>query len=193
MLVMSAHYFQAEPSGILRNKDIASSTLFRIAFKLHIALGIVAIAVGPMQFAQRLRVARRGWHRAAGYVYFGAVFTSAVTGLVIAQFAMGGVVTQIGFSLLATFWFASATLALRAILRRDVRTHQQWMYINYGLTFAAITQRTLLLVPLLSGIAFMPIYQLSAWLPWILNTGIAWYFFQRVSTPAALEQHAAVA
>jgi hypothetical protein len=51
--------------------------------------------------------------------------------------------------------------------------------ISYGLTFAAITQRTLLLVPLLTDIEFIFIYRLSAWLPWILNTAIALYLFKK--------------
>ena len=50
--------------------------------------------------------------------------------------------------------------------------HGLYMELSYALTFAAITQRSLLLVPLLTDVPFMPIYQLSAWLPWLLNLGL---------------------
>ena len=47
------------------------------------------------------------------------------------------------------------------------------MFISYGLTFTAIPQRTLLLLQLLMDLAFIPVYQTSAWPPWLLNTGVA--------------------
>jgi hypothetical protein len=114
-----------------------------------------------------------------GYIYLSSVLISSVMGLLVAQFAMGGIVSTIGFSILAVFWFVSAIIAITSIRKKDIVTHKKWMFISYGLTFAAITQRTLLLVPLLTDIEFIFIYRLSAWLPWILNTAIALYLFKK--------------
>ncbi|NAY91723.1 DUF2306 domain-containing protein [Muricauda sp. JGD-17] len=179
MLIMSLHFFQHEISGILKYKDISSSALYRLCFKSHILFGIIAIFTGPTQFLTRLRIERLNLHKRLGYVYFFSVLFSSVMGLIAAQFAMGGIVSTIGFSVLSVFWFTSAILAIHTIRKKDIRTHKKWMYVNYGLTFAAITQRTLLLIPLFLDIKFISIYRLSAWAPWILNTMVALYLFKK--------------
>jgi hypothetical protein len=99
-------------------------------------------------------------------------------GLIVAQYAMGGIISTIGFSILAILWGVTAVLAIISIKKKAIIAHKKWMFISYGLTFAAITQRTLLLVPLLTDIKFIFIYRLSAWLPWMLNTIIAFYLFR---------------
>lgn len=179
MLVMSMHFFQNEVSGIMKNKDISSNAIYRLCFKSHILFGIIAIFTGPIQFLTNLKRSYLSLHRIMGYIYFVSVLISAVVGLVIAPYAMGGLISTIGFTILGIFWMSSAILAIIAIKNKDITTHKKWMFINYGLTFGAITQRTLLLVPLLINIEFIPIYRLSAWLPWILNTFIAFYLFKK--------------
>lgn len=179
MLIMSFHFFQHEISGILKNKEISSNDLYRICFKSHILFGIIAIFSGPTQFLSKLRASRLNLHKRLGYLYFCSAIISSVMGFVVARYAMGGLITTIGFSLLAIFWFISAIVAIRFIKLKQIDKHKKWMSINYGLTFAAITQRTLLLVPLLTGIEFILIYRLSAWLPWIFNTTIALYLFRK--------------
>lgn len=179
MMVMSLHFFQNEISGIMKYKDISSDIFYRVCFKSHILFGIIAIFTGPTQFLTRLRIKRLELHKRLGYIYLFSVLTSSVLGLFVAQFAMGGIVSTIGFSILAVFWFISAIIAITSIRKKDVATHKKWMFISYGLTFAAITQRILLLVPLLTDIEFIFIYKLSAWLPWILNTLIALHLFKK--------------
>lgn len=178
MLVMSLHYFQSESTGILKNKDITSSSFYVLCLRLHIGLGILAIFLGPTQFVKKIRIKYKNAHRKMGYLYSLAVVFSAITGLFVAQFAMGGTITRIGFTVLAIFWLISIIMALRAILKKDFTRHERWMYLNYGLTFAAITQRTLLLMPIIFSVDFMSIYQLSAWVPWIMNTTIVLYLIR---------------
>ena len=172
MIIMSFQYFTIPNSGILEGKAFKSALWYKAAFLVHIALGIVAILLGPFQLWKPLMEKRRTTHRLLGYIYSVAVLISSITGLVIAQFAMGGLVTQVGFSILALLWFTSLTLALNHIVQGRVQDHQFWMNINYALTFAAITQRTMLLLAFIPTWRFMPIYQLSAWLPWMINLSI---------------------
>jgi len=94
---------------------------------------------------------------------------------------MGGWISTIGFSLLALGWFYTTVKAVIAIKAGQIKKHQMWMFFSYALTFAAITQRTLLLVPLLTTIPFIPIYQLSAWLPWAINLSIAYVVHSKIS------------
>ncbi len=185
MLIMSMHFFQQEISGILKYKVISSNFIFRLCFKTHILFGMLAIFTGPVQFLNNLRNKHLRFHRRLGYVYFISVLISSVMGLIIAQYAMGGIISTIGFSLLAIAWMGSAILAIVTIRKKKITAHKKWMFVNYGLTFAAIPQRTLLLVPLLIDMEFISIYRLSAWLPWILNTLIALYLFRKSGPKAS--------
>ena len=179
MIVMSAHYLYADHSGILRKKEVASSLWYLASFRAHVLFGLIAITMGPFQFVTRIREKNKLIHRLLGYAYFMSVFISGLSGIVVAPFAMGGWITATGFSTLAILWLFTTAKSVVAIKSKDYISHKQWSYLSYALTFAAITQRTLLLIPLLTSVPFMPIYQLSAWLPWLLNLMIAYSLLRR--------------
>ncbi|MEM6633933.1 MAG: DUF2306 domain-containing protein, partial [Bacteroidota bacterium] len=128
MLVMSLHYLQNEVSGILQNKPLAEFGWFRGMFKLHIASGIIAITSGPFQFLPRFRAKYPLIHRRIGYVYMFAVLLSSLAGLVIAQGAMGGLMSTLGFSLLAVLWLATLIQAFLTAKRREFPLHRNWMH-----------------------------------------------------------------
>lgn len=175
MLFMSVRYFGDGMVGIAKGKAIAEHLWYRLCLQTHIAGGLLAILIGPWQLLPRFRAKQPKVHRLLGYVYVGSVLASGATGLVVAPFAMGGLITQVGFSLLAIVWLTTTLLAVRAVLQKNWPRHGVYMQLSYALTFGAITQRTLLLVPLLTDVPFMPIYQLSAWLPWLLNLALVWW------------------
>lgn len=175
MIAMSSHYLYSDDTGILRKKAVAKSLWYLITFRSHVFFGLIAICVGPLQFIERLRKSRKSLHKTLGYLYCSSVLLSSMAGLGIAQFAMGGWITSLGFSILAIFWFFTIIMLATAARSGDFKKHKKWSYFSYALTFAAISQRTLLLLPLLTSVPFMPIYQLSAWLPWLLNLGMAAY------------------
>ncbi|MGH1364577.1 MAG: DUF2306 domain-containing protein [Calditrichia bacterium] len=181
MVAMSYHYLQFDRSGILRMKEIANQDWFLLMFRTHILLGLIAITIGPFQFMKSIRIRRPSLHRKLGYLYIFSVLLSSIAGLIIAQFAMGGWISTIGFSLLAFGWFYTTAKAVIAIKAGQIQNHQMWMFFSYALTFASITQRTLLLIPLLTTIPFIPIYQLSAWLPWVVNLSVAYVLHSKIS------------
>ncbi len=172
MLIMSIDYLTKDINGIMIHKEVSRFAWYWIVLKTHIVSGILAIGCGPFQFIKRLRKQRPRFHKKLGYLYVLAVGISSIAGFVSAQFAMGGIVSQIGFSILSVFWFYTLTQAMRGILNGDSKKHQYWMSCNYALTFAAITQRTLLLTVFLVNIPFIEIYRLSAWLPWLFNLAL---------------------
>lgn len=178
---MSSHYLHSDTTGILKGKEVASSFWYLLTFRTHVLFGLAAITAGPIQFIKRIRISNTRLHRAVGYLYIVSVLLSSLSGIVIAQFAMGGVITSIGFSVLAIAWFYTIIKSITAIWNRNFSNHEKWSYFSYALTFAAITQRSLLLIPLLTSVPFMPIYWLSAWLPWLLNLSIA-YLILRFSS-----------
>lgn len=177
MIVMSLHYFEIDNTGILKRKDVANKFWYLLTFKTHILLGLMAITIGPFQFLEKVRIQYKAVHRTIGYVYITSVILSSLSGLIIAQYATGGWITSIGFSVLSMTWFFTTIKAIFSIRKGQTVSHQKWMIFSYSLTFAAITQKTLLLIPLLTEIAFITIYQLSAWFPWLLNLNIGYLLF----------------
>lgn len=173
MIVMSFKYFLSSQTGILRGNEIKSSVPYLILFRLHVGGGLLAILIGSLQFFKWVRERGIRLHKILGITYVTAIFISSTTGLIIAQFAMGGTLASSGFSVLSVIWFYTTWRALQYGKLHDRDKHRNWIMRSYALTFAAITQRTLLLVPLLTGVSFINTYRLSAWLPWIFNLLIA--------------------
>ncbi|WP_173021357.1 DUF2306 domain-containing protein [Lewinella sp. W8] len=125
--------------------------------------------LGPFQFSKRFLRQRPTRHRRVGYAYVVAVAVAGLSGLLIAQFAMGGIITQLGFSSLSILWLTSLYFAVSSILAGKVNQHQRWMTVNYALTFSSVTQRTILLFAFLPALDFLPVYRLSSWLCWVVN------------------------
>jgi len=191
MLIMSFHYFVQEDSGILDGKVLKDTLWYKLSFFTHITFGGIAITLGPFQFLNQWIEGKPSLHKTLGYVYSAAVVIASCTGLIIAQFAMGGVITQIGFSTLSIIWFFSLIVSIKKVLQRDICAHKKWMQINYALTFSAITQRSILLFAFMPSFSFMPIYQLSSWLSWIINLLVVMYFIRKSAsdTVTDLEAH----
>ena len=182
MFLMSAHYLYLDNTGILKRKDVSSEWWYLVSFRAHVLFGLLAIGSGPFQFITRIRIHKKRVLRRLGYLYFASVFISSLAGFLVAPFAMGGWISSVGFLVLALLWFSVSLVSLLSISNGQLNRHMYWSYLSYGLTFAAITQRTLLLIPLLTPVPFLPIYQLSAWLPWIVNLTVANALFKRSGT-----------
>ncbi|MEL6866436.1 MAG: DUF2306 domain-containing protein [Bacteroidota bacterium] len=179
MMIMSFRYFVEDNAGILNGKVIKEQLWYKITFLIHIAMGILAIATGPIQFIDPI-LRRAPWlHKIIGYGYSLGVLLSGCSGLIIAQYAMGGIITSVGFSSLAIIWLGSLFMALKNILQGKVAAHKAWMTINYALTFSSITQRTILLFAFIPSFSFIVVYQISAWLCWLFNIGVACYIISR--------------
>lgn len=133
----------------------------------------MALAAGPFQFSARLRRRALRWHRGLGFIYLAGVGVGGVAGLVSAQGTFGGLTSRAAFSLLAGLWLAATALAWRAVCRRDLAAHREWMLRSFALTFAAVTLR--LWLPLLQtgGASFTEAYQTVAWLCWVPNLIVA--------------------
>ena len=114
-----------------------------------------------------------------GYVYILSCIISGLSALLIAQFAMGGIWASIGFTIMALLWLGSTISATKAVLNGRIRDHEHYMIYSYAMTFVAIPQRLMLLIPLLFGVPFLGVYILSAWLPWILNLWLAYMIIRK--------------
>jgi hypothetical protein len=68
-----------------------------------------------------------------GAIYLVAVLLGGIGGFVMGTRAFGGIVSQIGFCLLAVCWIGTGAMAVRAIAKRRIDEHRAWMIRNYAL------------------------------------------------------------
>jgi uncharacterized membrane protein len=169
------------PLGSMLHPDMRAVFLaYPVGIYAHVFGAAVALAIGPFQFATRLRVARPRLHRWLGRAYLGVgVLVGGSAGLFMAFHAFGGLAARLGFVLLALAWLYTGVRAYAAIRAGDPRTHRRWMVRNFALTFAAVTLRLYLPASIASGIAFETAYPAIAWLCWVPNLVIAELAFNR--------------
>ncbi len=175
------------PLGSLVHPDMRASFLaHKLGIYSHVFASIVALALGPFQFSPRLRARRPRLHRACGRLYLGVgVGIGGLAGLYMARFAFGGVVSTLGFSLLAACWLLTGWRAFAAIRRGAVAEHREWMTRNFALTLAAVTIRLYLPIGSVLGVPFEITYPAVTWLCWLPNLAVAEGWI-RSSRPVAI-------
>ncbi len=170
-------YFSFRPDiyFLLAKKEVVNFIPWRLAFYTHITGGLIALAVGPFQFLEKFRAKHLKLHRQLGKIYVAAIlFLGGPAGFFMAFFANGGPWADLGFMIMAFLWVGTTWLALRAIMKKDLKSHIRWMIRSYALCFAAVTLR--ILTPMLSlvfHIKLALILILVAWLSWMINLAVA--------------------
>ena len=171
------------PLGKLMGPEMrANFVAHSVGIYTHVFAAAIALALGPLQFAGRLRRRVPRLHRMSGRVYLAGVATGGLAGLYMSAFAYGGLVAKLGFAGLALAWLYTGFRGYRAIRGGDVAGHRRWITRNFALTLAAVTLRILLPASQVSGIHFDVAYPAIAWLCWIPNLLLAeWAFVRRDS------------
>lgn len=178
---VASRYFTLDPQVFFPQQvDVYQAHLAAII--LHVAGGVVALAVGPFQFLTRLRARRPKLHRWMGRVYLVSVLVGGLAGLYVATMAYGGLPARTGFAALALTWLTTAFLAYRRIRAGDSATHQRWMIRNYALTFAGVMLRLQIPVSGVAGIPFDVAYPVIAWTCWAPNLLVAEWIVQRIQS-----------
>jgi hypothetical protein len=106
---------------------------------------------------------------ALGGAYVASVIVGGAAALVLATQSIGGLVTPVGFALLAALWITSTLIAFRHVRTGRLERHRAWMLRSYALTLAAVTLRIDLPLSLAAGLPYEPSYQAIAWLCWVPN------------------------
>ena len=153
----------------------------------HAFVAMFALGIGPFQFRESLRLRRLPLHRTLGKIYVVAALLTGITGLYMAVYSFGGMITHAGFGLLAAGVVITTTVAYRRIRALDTVAHREWMIRSFSLIFAAVTLRILLplLITAYRG-AFEPAYLWVSWLCWVPNVLWAeWYIRRRRGRRAA--------
>jgi uncharacterized membrane protein len=120
------------------NPVYTGSESFAPYLATHVAGGVIALFIGPLQFFGFLRKKYVRLHRNIGKIYLLSVFLSGVAATYLAivhnliikkEFVFGTGVLGMAFA-----WFATGSLALWAIKQRNFVQHQEWMIRSYVLT-----------------------------------------------------------
>jgi uncharacterized membrane protein len=144
-----------------------------LAVPFHLAGGALALALGPFQFDDRLRLRNPRRHRWIGRTYVVSVLLGGIAGFALATVSQGGMAAHLGFATLAVLWLFTVARAYVLIRSGDDLNHRRWMIRNYALTFAAVTLRIYLPLSSVMGVPFAVAYPIIAWLCWVPNAIVA--------------------
>jgi len=162
---------------------------FRLGFYVHITTSLVVLVLGLLQWLPV--VAGPGLHRRLGQGYvLGILVLAAPSGLLLARFANGGLVAQVGFSLQCVVWWLTTWVAYRAARRRQWPRHVEWQVRSYAVTLAALALRGESYI-LFYAFGTKPIetYLTVTWLSWVgnlvlaevlLEAGVGRYFLREI-------------
>jgi uncharacterized membrane protein len=165
------------------------------AFYAHVALGSLALLLGPWQFSHRLRRRWPAAHRFVGVAYLLTVGVASGCALVMAPYNHARMAGFFGFGALALLWAYTAWRGFDTARRRDLRQHQAWMIRNYALTFAGVTLRswvgllTAVQLPFVAPDAdpaalFETAYVAVPFLCWLPNVIVAEWLIRRRGLPS---------
>ena len=113
---------------------------------VHIVSAVLFSVLGAFQFSASLRSSRPLWHRLSGRVAASLGLVTALSGLWMTLFYPNADANFDGLAVYAVRLAAGAgmvaamVLALTAIARREIPTHQRWMTRAYALGMGAGTQ-----------------------------------------------------
>lgn len=164
--VSASRYFtgaEAPPPPILAN---AFANPF---LTLHVAGGVTALLLSPLQFVGAIRTGWPAFHRAIGRVCVLACVIGAPAGFMLALGTTAGPVAATAFAVQALLWAGFTWLGWRAALQRRFGEHREWMLRAYAIVAAAITLRLMLPASALLGFDFYPAYRVISWLAGSVN------------------------
>lgn len=170
--IVSARYLVPGAPGAA--PDILANGYTRFgALTAHVTFAIIALAIGPFQFLNRVRVKNPSLHRRLGTLYVITCICGAIAGFALALGTTAGPIASVGFGGLAVCWIGATAQAWRFARARDFTSHQRWMIRSFALTFAAVTLRLYLPISMVMGWDFMDSYRAISFLCWIPNLIVA--------------------
>lgn len=141
-----------------------------LAWVVHIGGGSVALATAPFQFIAPIRNRYRRYHRIAGYTYVGGTVAAVIGFLLILPletdvFLLSNIVA-------ISIWLGCALVAVAAIRRKHVLTHQHNMARSfvvgiYFLIVRVIDQHLMWVLEPFSKVEAARLAH-SDWLAWVL-------------------------
>jgi uncharacterized membrane protein len=158
---------------------------WRYALWAHLAGGLSALLIGPVQLWLGLTRRRLRLHRLLGRIYLGtAILSLSGASYLIAKELPGDWVFAGGLLGLACAWTLTTGLGYLAIRRRSIQQHQEWMIRSYVVASAFVFFR--LFVDVLhafgvhgpKGVQTAEELKLAAWFCWSIPLLVTEVFLQ---------------
>ena len=106
----------------------------------HVATGIVAFLIAPLQFSATIRRRWLGLHRWLGRTYVFATLIASSAALYIGLVHQDPANKAV-MSSMAALWLITTLFAWFAVRRGNVQQHRLWVMRSYGLTLTFVTTR----------------------------------------------------
>ncbi|MEM6800044.1 MAG: DUF2306 domain-containing protein [Bacteroidota bacterium] len=184
MLEISLQYipFDTDVAFLRIKQDYIELSHYKLAFFTHVYSSFFCLLAAFTQFSPYVRKRLPQVHRQAGWLYALSILVfAAPSGFVIGIYANGGLGSQIAFCLLAILWIYFTAKAIWAIKNRNIMEHRYFMIRSFALTLSAITLRAWkYIIVAIFHPRPMDVYQIVAWLGWVLNLILAEYIIYRL-------------
>jgi len=153
----------------------------RLIIRSHVAVALIMVLLGPLQFWTGFRMRHMKLHLWCGRTFLVAGTLAAFGALYMGLHPrLGGVVYGFGLFLNGFFWLASASMAYYAIRVGNVRVHKEWMIRTYVLTCAGfVAARVVTDLHFLDPIVGVKaLWDLSSWVNWAVPLVITEFVLQ---------------
>ncbi len=115
----------------------------RYGLIVHIAGGSLPLLVGPLQLWLGETRSKLNWHRTLGTLYLLGVAVGVVGSGYLALTTAVGWIYSAGLLGLAVAWTITTGMAYRAIRRRAIEQHREWMIRSYVVTLTFVAFRAI--------------------------------------------------
>ena len=115
---------------------------------LHIVPGVLFLTLAPLQFFARIRQRRISIHRGLGRILATCAAISGVIVLILNFLfpTSGGISTQSATAFFGVIFLFSLFMAMRQMVRKEVRQHREWMIRTFSLAMGVATVRVFLIL-----------------------------------------------
>jgi uncharacterized membrane protein len=105
---------------------------------VHVAGGVIALVLGPLQFIKYVRTNYKSLHRALGKIYLMSVLFSGLSAFYLAIFDnllnKHEFMFATGAMSMGVAWFVTSGMAYWTVRKRNFVQHKEWMIRSYVLT-----------------------------------------------------------
>jgi hypothetical protein len=152
--------------GILPEKILARQDIFwNIAFYTHLPTGVICLLAPIFLFTQRHFKKTLSVHQLIGKMYVWiTLILVCPTGMYLALYAKGGVITQAGFMLQGVLLAFYTWKGYQNIITGNKMMHVQYMVRSYAVVTVVLSFRILHILFFLLKVPYQQNYAISQWL-----------------------------
>ncbi|HWV15449.1 MAG TPA: DUF2306 domain-containing protein [Cellvibrio sp.] len=175
---------QAIATGVVSTNTNDAVYIQHLALSLlHLIPGTLFLMLGPMQFMPGLRARRPALHRWSGRLFVVSGFTVAISAIIINIIfpPVGGWFKSASVYIFSSLMIFALGMGFRAILRREIDRHREWMIRAFAIGLGVSTMR-LYFIPayLLYGMPDNFTIGLGMWIGFGVNLLVAEWIIWRM-------------